>query len=103
VEVRFSALDNAPHELVTDPESGNRYQRAYAHALGTDGIARLVSTLYQPLFDALSERLAVPYGVETYSQQQATGLFRETWLRVLPRLDAAARSSPARVPGPVTA
>ncbi|MFJ4569006.1 hypothetical protein ACIP4U_36210 [Streptomyces caelestis] len=89
VEVRFSALDNAPHELVTDPVSGHRYQRAYAQALGTDGIARLVGTLYQPLFDALSERLAVPYGVETYSQQQATGLFRETWLRVLPRLDAA--------------
>ncbi|MFF0164057.1 hypothetical protein ACFYRY_42200 [Streptomyces sp. NPDC005263] len=89
VEVRFSALDNAPHEIVTDPESGNRYQRAYAHALGTDGITGLVGALYRPLFDALSERLGVPYGVETYSQQQATGLFRETWLRVLPRLDAA--------------
>jgi hypothetical protein len=89
VEVRFSALDNAPHELVTDPVSGHRYQRAYAQALGADGIARLVGTLYRPLFDALSERLAVPYSVETYSQQQATGPFRPTWLRVLPRLDAA--------------
>ncbi|MGW7260811.1 hypothetical protein [Streptomyces sp. NPDC054834] len=41
------------------------------------------------MFDALSERLGVPYSVETYSQQQATVLFRETWLRVLPRLEAA--------------
>ncbi|MEU6102773.1 hypothetical protein [Streptomyces flaveolus] len=89
VEVRFSALDNAPHELTTDPLSGNRYQRAYAQTLGTDGIARLVGALYQPLFDALSERLGVPYGVETYSQQQESVLFRQTWLRVLPRLEAA--------------
>ncbi|MGV9290990.1 hypothetical protein [Streptomyces sp. NPDC003719] len=89
VEVRFSALDNAPHELTTDPLSGHRYQRAYAQALGTDGITRLVGALYQPLFDALSERLDVPYGVETYSQQQECVLFRQTWLRVLPRLEAA--------------
>ncbi|MEU1558720.1 hypothetical protein ABZ517_39315 [Streptomyces scabiei] len=89
VEVRFSALDNAPHEIVTDPETGNRYQLAYAQALGTDGIADLVNTLYRPLFDALSERLSVPYGVETYSEQQQTAVFRETWLRVLPRLEAA--------------
>jgi hypothetical protein len=89
VEVRFSALDNAPHELTTDPVSGHRYQRAYAQALGTDGITRLIGALYQPLFDALSERLDVPYGVETYSQQQESVLFRETWLRVLPRLEAA--------------
>jgi hypothetical protein len=58
-------------------------------ALGTNGIAHLVETLYQPLFNAQSERLTVPYGVETYSQQQQTTLFRETWLRVLPRLEAA--------------
>lgn len=89
IEVRFSALDNAPHDLVTDPASGNRYQRAYAQALGTDGINVLVGTLYRPLFDALSERLGVPYDVETYSEQQETALFRETWLRVLPRLEAA--------------
>ncbi|MGW5505958.1 hypothetical protein [Streptomyces rochei] len=89
VEVRVSALDNAPHDLVTDPVSGHRYQRAYAQALGTDGITSLVGVLYRPLFDALSERLDVPYSVETYSQQQATGPYRETWLRVLPRLDAA--------------
>ncbi|MGW3910545.1 hypothetical protein ACWEBX_03320 [Streptomyces sp. NPDC005070] len=89
VEVRFSALDNAPHELTTDPASGQRYQRAYAQTLGTDGVASLVGTLYRPLFDALSERLGVPYDVETYSEQQETAQFRETWLRVLPRLEAA--------------
>ncbi|MER6160881.1 hypothetical protein ABT147_36060 [Streptomyces sp. NPDC001868] len=92
VEVRFSALDNAPHEIVTDPATGNRYQLAYAQALGTDGIASLVGTLYRPLFDALSERLSVPYGVETYSEQQQTAVFRETWLRVLPRRPPVAGS-----------
>jgi hypothetical protein len=89
VEIRFSALDNAPHELATDPVTGHRYQRAYAQALGTAGIDRLVADLYRPLFNTLSDRLAVPYSVETYSQQQASNQFRATWLRVLPRLDDA--------------
>ncbi|MGW5332412.1 hypothetical protein [Streptomyces bauhiniae] len=40
-------------------------------------------------FGALSERLKVPYSVETYTQQQATPHFRRTWLRVLPRMEAA--------------
>lgn len=88
-EVQFGALDNAPYAIVTDRETGHRYQRAYAHALGEQGIADQVSTLYRPLFAALSERLNVPYSVETYSQQQATEHFRRTWLRVLPRMDAA--------------
>ncbi|MFE4826198.1 hypothetical protein [Streptomyces sp. NPDC056672] len=88
-EVQFSALDNAPYAIVTDKETGHRYQRAYAQALGEDGIADQVDKLYRPLFAALSERLHVPYSIETYSQQQAGGHFRRTWLRVLPRMDAA--------------
>ncbi|MFI2037624.1 hypothetical protein ACH470_23695 [Streptomyces bottropensis] len=88
-EVQFGALDNAPYAIVTDHETGHRYQRAYAHALGEQGIADQVDTLYRPLFAALSERLRVPYSVETYSQQQAGEHFRRTWLRVLPRMDAA--------------
>ncbi|MGJ5826704.1 hypothetical protein [Streptomyces ossamyceticus] len=88
-EVQFGALDNAPYAIVSDHETGHRYQRAYAHALGEQGIADQVDTLYRPLFNALSERLHVPYSVETYSQQQAGEHFRRTWLRVLPRMDAA--------------
>ncbi|MBY8888571.1 hypothetical protein K7472_27565 [Streptomyces sp. PTM05] len=88
-EVRFGALDNAPHAVVDDRRTGHRYQRTYAHALGQEVIADQIDTLYRPLFDALSERLRVPYAVETYSQQQAGERFRRTWLRVLPRMDAA--------------
>lgn len=37
--VQFGALDNAPYAIVTDKESGHRYQRAYAQAVGAAGIA----------------------------------------------------------------
>lgn len=88
-EVLFSALDNAPYELTTDPVSGHRYQRAYAQALGHEALTDLVTALYQPLFTALSRHLGIPHRIETYSQQQAGEHFRRTWLRLLPRLDAA--------------
>ncbi|WP_318658290.1 hypothetical protein [Streptomyces triticiradicis] len=89
VEVLFGALDNAPHEVVVDPTSGHRYQRAYAHALGEDVLAEQVDKLYRPLFDALSGRLSIPYSVELYSRQQESELFRLTWLRAHRRIDAA--------------
>ncbi|MPY63266.1 hypothetical protein [Streptomyces spongiae] len=89
VEVQFSALDNAPYAIVTDNETGHRYQRSYAHALGAADIVEQVDRLYRPLFSSLSERLHVSYSVETYSQQQAGEHFRRAWLRVLPRMDAA--------------
>ncbi|GGZ88566.1 hypothetical protein GCM10010344_65190 [Streptomyces bluensis] len=54
-----------------------------------DKLSDLVAALYQPLFTALSRRLGIPHRVETYSQQQADAYFRCTWLRLLPRLDAA--------------
>lgn len=88
VAVAFHALDNAPYEIV-QAHDGTRYQRAYAQALGPDRIASGVADLYEPLLAALSRRTAVPFTVETYSQQQAGVRFRETWLRVLPRLNAA--------------
>ncbi|MEU9067930.1 hypothetical protein AB0D60_13715 [Streptomyces sp. NPDC048306] len=88
-EILFSALDNAPYELATDPTNGHRYQRAYAQALGEQALTDLVNALYQPLFTALSRRLGIPHRVETYTQQQASEHFRRTWLRLLPRLDAA--------------
>ncbi|MFJ3901020.1 hypothetical protein [Streptomyces sp. NPDC090025] len=88
-EVLFSALDNAPYELTTDPVSGHRYQRAYAQALGEHTLNDLVTALYQPLFTALSRRLGIPHRIETYTQQQAGEHYRRTWLRLLPRIDAA--------------
>ncbi|MFD1309827.1 hypothetical protein [Streptomyces kaempferi] len=107
VEVMFGALDNAPHEIVLDPASGHRYQRAYAHALGEAALVDQVDELYRPLFDALSERLSIPYSVEMYSRQQEDEHFRRTWLRAHRRIDAArwwldpAHGSPhVRVPCP---
>ncbi|MFH8723860.1 hypothetical protein [Streptomyces termitum] len=88
-KVLFSALDNAPYELATDPTSGHRYQRAYAQALGEQALLDLVTALYQPLFTALSRRLGIPHHIETYTQQQAGEHYRRTWLRLLPRIDAA--------------
>ena len=89
VEVLFGALDNAPREVVVDPESGHRYQQAYAQALGEATLAGQVDELYRPLFDALSGRLSIPYSVEMYSAQQQSELFRCTWLRAHRRIDAA--------------
>jgi hypothetical protein len=107
VDVMFGALDNAPHEIVTDPASGHRYQRAYAQALGEDTLAGQVDELYRPLFDALSGRLSIPYSIEMYSRQQQAEHFRLTWLRAHRRIDAArwwldpAHGSPhIRVPCP---
>ncbi|CCB76073.1 protein of unknown function [Streptantibioticus cattleyicolor NRRL 8057 = DSM 46488] len=89
VEVVFGALDNAPREVVTDAVTGHRYQRAYAQALGERAVTEQVDALYRPLFAELSENLRIPYRIETYSRQQADEHYRRTWLRVLPRLDAA--------------
>ncbi|GGR52167.1 hypothetical protein [Streptomyces roseolus] len=88
-EVRFGALDNAPYELGTDFVSGHAYQRAYAQALGEQALHDVVDALYQPLFTALSRRLGIPHRIETYTQQQAGEHYRRTWLRLLPRIDAA--------------
>ncbi|MGW1949097.1 hypothetical protein ACWCRC_32840 [Streptomyces sp. NPDC001940] len=89
VEVMFGALDNAPHEIVADPASGHRYQRAYAQALGEAALVDQVDELYRPLFDALSGRLSIPYSIEMYSRQQQTEQFRLTWLRAHRRIDGA--------------
>ncbi|MCX4808840.1 hypothetical protein OG594_46120 [Streptomyces sp. NBC_01214] len=89
VSIVFGALDNAPHEIATDPTSGHRYQRAYAQALGEDEIRGQVEKVYGPLFEALSVLTGIGYEINTYSEQQRTETYRRTWLRILPRLDAA--------------
>lgn len=88
-DVSFGALDNAPAELATDPDTGHHYQRAHAQALGEDAVRAQVEDAYGPLFAALSERTDVPHQVHTYSVQQRTEVFRRAWLRVLPRVAAA--------------
>ncbi|WP_168584129.1 hypothetical protein [Saccharopolyspora sp. ASAGF58] len=85
--VRFAALDNAPYEVVLDPETHTAYQQTYYHALGKDQIAELIERYYRGFFDSLSEATDTDYEVETYTDQQATPGFRAEFLRTLERLD----------------
>lgn len=85
--VRFSALDNAPYDVVLDPETHHAYQQTYFHSLGKDKIAELIDTYYLAFFTSLSEATDTDYAVETYTDQQATPGFRAEFLRSLERLD----------------
>jgi len=85
--VRFGALDNAPHNVVLDPETHSAYQQTYYHALGKDQVAELIATYYTEFFDSLSEATDTDYAVETYTDQQATPGFRAEFLRTLERLE----------------
>lgn len=85
--VRFGALDNAPYELVLDPETHTAYQQTYFHALGKDKIAELIDGYYQAFFDSLSQATDTDYVVETYTDQQTTPGFRAEFLRSLERLE----------------
>ncbi len=85
--VRFAALDNAPHDVVLDPETHTAYQQTYFHALGKDGVADLVQRYYRAFFDSLSEATGTGYTIETYSDQQASAGFRAEFLRTLAHLE----------------
>lgn len=85
--VRFGALDNAPHDVVLDPETHHAYQQTYYHALGKDGIGELIERYYQAFFASLSEATDTDYVVETYTDQQASPGFRAEFLRTLERLE----------------
>ncbi|HET9142297.1 ASCH domain-containing protein [Actinophytocola sp.] len=85
--VQFGALDNAPHEVVLDPETHHAYQQTYVHALGKDKITELIDRYYTVFFDSLSEASGTDYAVETYTDQQATPGFRAEFLRTLERLE----------------
>jgi ASC-1-like (ASCH) protein len=85
--VRFGALDNAPHDVVLDPETHHAYQQTYFHALGKDKIDELIEGYYQAFFRSLSAATDTDYLVETYTHQQATSGFRAEFLRTLERLD----------------
>jgi hypothetical protein len=85
--VRFSALDNAPHDVVLDPETHTAYQQTYFHALGKDRISKLIERYYQAFFASLSQATDIDYWVETYTDQQASPGFRAEFLRTLERLE----------------
>jgi ASC-1-like (ASCH) protein len=85
--VRFGALDNAPHDVVLDPETHHAYQQTFRHALGKDQVAELIATYYTAFFDSLSEATDTSYTVETYTDQQATPGYRAEFLRTLERLE----------------
>lgn len=85
--VRLGALDNAPHDVVLDPETHHAYQQTYFHALGKDMIAELIERYYTAFFNSLSEASNTDYAVETYTDQQATPGFRAEFLRTLERLE----------------
>jgi hypothetical protein len=70
--VRFSALDNAPHEVTLDPETHRAYQITYFHALGKDGVADLIDRYYRTFFNSLSDATDTEYELDTYTEQQAT-------------------------------
>ncbi|MGW0393045.1 hypothetical protein ACWDYJ_19555 [Streptomyces sp. NPDC003042] len=82
-ELRFGALDNAPHESRTCPHTGTLYERSYHHALGPDRVEELVKRFYGDLFDALSTATGVRYEVDTYTCQQQLPAFREEFLASL--------------------
>lgn len=85
--VRFSALDNAPYDVVLDPETHTAYQQTYVHALGKDRVGELIDGYYRAFFDSLAEATDTDHVVETYTDQQAAPGFRAEFLRTLERLE----------------
>ncbi len=85
--VMFGALDNAPYDVVLDPETHTAYQQTYYHALGKDGVGELIESYYRTFFNSMSEATDTDYAVETYTDQQASPGFRAEFLRTLKRLE----------------
>lgn len=85
--VLFSALDNAPYEVTTDPESFHSFQKTYHHALGSEHVRAMVDDYYIPYFEALSDLTDAEYSVQLYTEQQLTPEYRVEFLRSLARLD----------------
>lgn len=85
--VVFGALDNAPYEIIADPESFHSYQKTYYHALGKAGVSDLIDSLYGNVFEGLSDRTDVEYEIQTYSQQQSHAEFRRKFIASLKHED----------------
>lgn len=85
--VHFGALDNAPFEVMLDPDTHHAYQQTYFHALGKEGISELIGTYYRDFFESLAEATGTDYAIETYTDQQASPGFRAEFLRTLEQLN----------------
>lgn len=84
-EVVFGALDNAPFEVIDTPKG--LYQIDWGHADGNKGVKALIDTNYLPYLDKLSQITGITYSWSTYSQQQATSQFRESFIKSLNHLE----------------
>lgn len=78
--VRFVALDNAPYDIVLDPETHHAYQKTYFHALGSNGVTEVVEKHYRAFFESLSDATDAEYEIETYTAQQAERAFRNEFI-----------------------
>lgn len=85
--ILFGALDNAPHDVMLDPESHHAYQITYQHKLGKRHIDNLIHKYYLNFFNILSERTFVDYEIQTYSEQQSSPEFRLEFIKTLEELE----------------
>ena len=81
-------INGAPHLVTLDPETHRAYQITYYHALGKAGVADLIASYYQGLFDSLADATDTEYELDTYTQQQATPAYRTEFLRSLEHFEA---------------
>jgi ASC-1-like (ASCH) protein len=81
--VRFVALDNAPYDIVLDPDTHHAYQTTYFHALGEAGVASVIEKNYRAFFESLSDATDAEYEIETYTQQQAQRAYRAEFIESL--------------------
>jgi ASC-1-like (ASCH) protein len=81
--VRFVALDNAPYDVVLDPDTHHAYQTTYFHALGEAGVASVIDKHYRAFFESLSDATDAEYEIETYTQQQRQPSYRVEFLESL--------------------
>lgn len=79
--VRFTALDNAPHE------QRDGYQRSVHHAIGAEGVADLIERHYRRMLETFTASSGVPYELLTYTEVQRSRDFRREFLLSLRDMD----------------
>lgn len=84
--VEFGALDNAPFDIISS-SSNHVYQRTYHHALPQGELDNLIATYYTQYFGKLQELTETAYKWSTYTNIQASPLFRRHFLKTLPLAD----------------
>ena len=81
--VSFVALDNAPFDVILEPESHHAYQITYFHKYGKDQIKSLIKELYSHFFQAVFDLIPVEYSISLFSEQQQEEKFRSTFIESL--------------------